>query len=130
MTKTQALNIKAGDKVRALRNARNLHGETYTVVKVILTSDDPYDKTPLFVLDNRETWTHLLLAEVKPTDSGGEVLNRTQVALTLTVTVTGTTAEDLLQHVECIEEEIAGLFEENLEHSATLERYTVTKEVK
>ena len=65
MTKTQALKINTGDKVRALRNGRHVYGETYTVVKVVLTSDDPRDQTPLFVLDNRETWTYRLLKEVK-----------------------------------------------------------------
>lgn len=57
-------------------------------------------------------------------------MNRPTATLTLTITVRGTTTEDLLQHVECIEEEIAGLFEENPQQIATLESYIVAKEVK
>ncbi len=49
-----------------------------------------------------------------------------KVTLTLTFTVGGTTAEDLLQHVECMEEEISGLLEESLEQIASLESYEAT----
>jgi len=49
-----------------------------------------------------------------------------KVTLTLTFTVGGTTAEDLHEHVECMEDDICSLLEENLEQIASLESYEVT----
>lgn len=67
MTKAQAKSLKQGDQVR------DRTGNRYSVSEVILTSDDPRDKTPLLVIfpayfprvGTGQVWTYRLLTEVK-----------------------------------------------------------------